>query len=117
IRTKTDKDNAKEMISGIFEQIEKVQKKGITQDELEKAKYRGISLLGYRVRAKDDIGNLVYNMLRYDQPLDYFDNAKDRIMAVTLEDVKRVANKYLDTENYIISVSGDLQEDALDSFK
>ncbi|HMA62023.1 MAG TPA: pitrilysin family protein [bacterium] len=117
IRTKTDKDNAKEMINGIFEQIEKVQEEGITKDELQKAKFRGISLLSYRVRAKDDLGSLVYNMLRYGQPLDYFDNSRERIMSVTLEDVKRVANKYLDTENYIISVSGDLEEDALDSFK
>jgi len=117
IRPKTSKENIKEMIEGIFEQIELVQEEGITKDELEKAKYRGISLLSYRVRAKDDMGNLVYNMLRYGQPLDYFDKSKKRIMAVTLEDVKRVANKYLDTENYIISVSGNLEEDALDSFK
>jgi zinc protease len=117
IRTRTDKKNVKEMINGMFEQIELVQEEGVTKDELEKAKYREISLLSYRVRAKDDMGNVVYSMLKHGHSLDHFDNAKERIMDVTLEDIKRVANKYLDTENYIISVSGNLEEDALDSFK
>jgi predicted Zn-dependent peptidase len=38
-------------------------------------------------------------------------------MAVTKEDVQRLANRYLDVNNYIISVSGDLNENSLDMFK
>ena len=116
IRTNTDADNVKEMVNGMMEQIEMIQKDGITQDELDKAKYRTISLLSLKVRTADDIGALVYNMLKNNQPLDYFDNSKNRIMAVTLEDVKRVANKYLDTKKYIMSVSGNIDEDFFKDF-
>jgi len=116
IRTNTDADNVKEMVSGMLEQIELVQKEGVTQEELDKAKFRKISLLALQVRTPDDIGGLVFNLIRNGQPLDDFDHSAEKIMAVSLEDVKRVANKYLDTENYIMSVSGNIEEDFFKDF-
>ena len=62
-------------------------------------------------------GGVVFNALRYGRSFDYFDGRKDRLMAVTTADVQRAANKYLDINNYIIGVSGDMAEDALDEFK
>ncbi|MBN2280168.1 MAG: insulinase family protein [Candidatus Marinimicrobia bacterium] len=116
IRTNTDAENVKEMVTGMLEQIQGVQKNGITREELDKAKFRKISLLALNVRTSDDIGGLVYEMVRNDQPLDFFDQSAARYQAVTLEDVKRVANKYLDTENYIMSVSGNIPEDFFEGF-
>ncbi|MCK4716565.1 MAG: insulinase family protein, partial [Candidatus Marinimicrobia bacterium] len=117
IRTKLDKKNLSKMIHGIFNEIEKVQKEGITAEELNKAKSRRIALLPLATRTPDDIGHIVFNQLQKHRPLDYFDKKRERIMAVTLEDVQLMANKYLDVNNYIISVSGNLAEDALDEFK
>jgi len=105
------------MIRGIFEEIRKVQTEGVTESELLDAKARKLSLLPFWIRTLDDVGVNVYEMLKYGRPLDYFDRKAERIRAVTLDDIKRVANKYLDTENYIIAVSGNLPEDALDEFK
>ncbi|MBU4445688.1 insulinase family protein [bacterium] len=117
IRTKLDKKNLTKMIHGIFNEIEKVQKEGITAEELNKAKSRRIALLPLATRTPDDVGHIVFNQLQKHRPLDYFDKKRERIMAVTMEDVQRVANKYLDVNNYIIAVSGNLAEDALDEFK
>lgn len=116
IRTNTDADNVKEMVSGMLEQIEMVQKDGVTQEEFDKAKFRAVSLLALRVRTPDDIGGLIYNSIKNGQPLDDFDHSADRIMAVTIEDIKRVANKYLDIDNYIMSVSGNIEEDFFENF-
>jgi len=117
IRTFVDEANAVKMIRGIFEEIRKVQTEGVTESELLDAKARKLSLLPFWIRTLDDVGVNVYEMLKYGRPLDYFDRKAERIRAVTLDDIKRVANKYLDTENYIIAVSGNLPEDALDEFK
>lgn len=117
IRTELDKKNVHKMINGIFAEIEKVQKNGVTDEELMKAKARNISLLTLQTRTADDIGEVIFNELRDKQPLDHFDKRRDAIMAVSKEDVQRAAKKYLDVDNYIISVSGDLAEDALDMFK
>ncbi|RKY50488.1 MAG: hypothetical protein DRP91_01570 [Candidatus Neomarinimicrobiota bacterium] len=117
IRTFVDEANAVRMIRGIFEEIRKVQTEGVTESELLDAKARKLSLLPFWIRTLDDVGVNVYEMLKYGRPLDYFDRKAERIRAVTLDDIKRVANKYLDTENYIIAVSGNLPEDALDEFK
>jgi len=117
IRTNTDKTRVVRMIRGMFDEIRKVQEDGVTAEELEKAKARKIGLLSLYVRTPDDTGYIIYDQLKTGRPIDYFDRKRERIMAVTLDDVKAAANRYLDTENYIIGVSGDLDEDALDEFK
>ncbi|MBN1885081.1 MAG: insulinase family protein [Candidatus Krumholzibacteriota bacterium] len=117
IRTNTDKTKVARMIRGMFEEIRKVQEDGVTAGELEKAKARKIALLSLYVRTPDDVGAVVYDQIKNGRPLDYFDTRRERIMAVTLEDVRAAANRYLDTKNYIIAVSGDLDENALDEFK
>ncbi len=117
IRTNTDREYLTEMIKGMFEQIELIQQEGITDEELEKAKARKISLLTLHVRTMDDIGGKIYSQLKYDRPLDYFDKRKERILSVTKEDVKRVANQYLDTQNYILAVSGNMKPEVLNEFK
>ena len=117
IRTELDKDNVVKMVRGIFKEIEKIQKDGITDEELNKAKARKISLLTLQTRTTDDIAGIIFKELQDKKPLDYFDRRRDMIMSVTKKDVQRVANKYLDINNYIISVSGDLDENSLDMFK
>ncbi len=117
IRSETDRDNVNKLIRGIFKEIEKVQQFGITDEELEIAKARKIALLTMSTRTPDDIGAIVLDMLQNKRPLDYFDKSKARILAVTKEDIQRVAQKYLDTKNYILAVSGNLSENALDEFK
>mgnify|MGYP006278945913 CR=1 FL=1 len=117
IRTNTDKTKVARMIRGMLEEIRKVQENGVTAEELEKAKARKIGILSLYVRTPDDAGMVIYDQLKTGKPMDWFDKRRERVMAVTLEDVKAAANRYLDTENYIIAVSGDLDEDALDEFE
>jgi zinc protease len=46
----------------------------------------------------------------YGLGVDYADNYASRILAVTKEDVQRVATKYLRPDNYILVVVGNLKE-------
>jgi predicted Zn-dependent peptidase len=117
IRSELDKANVVKMIKGIFAEIEKIQKEGITEEELNKAKSRKISMLTLQTRTADDIANIIFDQWQDGKPLNHFDQRRDAIIAVTTEDVQRAAIKYLDINNYIISVSGNIAEDALDDFK
>ncbi|MFH1214546.1 MAG: pitrilysin family protein [Candidatus Neomarinimicrobiota bacterium] len=117
IRTELDKANLSKMIHGIFNEIDKVQKYGVTDEELEKAKARSIAMLSMNTRTPDEIGLIIFDLIQNKQPLDYFDQSKQRILAITKADIQRAANKYLNTDNYILAVSGDIAPDALDEFK
>ena len=117
IRTELDKDNVVKMIQGIFAEIEKVQKEGITDEELVKAKSQNISMLTLQTRTADDIAGVILKEIKDKKPLNHFDRRREAILAVSREDVQRLANKYLDVDNYIISVSGNLGDGSLDMFK
>lgn len=117
IRTNVDKEYLTRMVQGMLDEIKLIQDEGITDEELLEAKTRKIGLLPLYISTPDDIGGVVFNALRNGRPFDYFDRRKDRLMAVTTADVQRAANKYLDINNYIIGVSGDMAIDALDKFK
>jgi len=74
-------------------------------------------MLTMNTRTPDEIGAVIFDLIQEKKPLDYFDHSKERILAVTKADIQRVANKYLDTQNYIIAVSGNMAPDALNEFK
>jgi len=53
------------------------------------------------------IAGQLEELLAYDLPAEYFNNYLQRILAVTKDDVLRVAKKYLDSEKIAIIVVGD----------
>jgi zinc protease len=53
------------------------------------------------------IANQLVNVVLYDLPDDYFNNFIPRLQAVTIEDLNRVSNRYLDPSRMAIVVVGD----------
>ncbi len=79
----------------------------VPEDELERA--RNYVALGYP-QSFETVASTAGQMAEiavYDLPLDTFDHFIDRILAVTAEDVTRVARKYLDPDRVAIIVVGD----------
>jgi predicted Zn-dependent peptidase len=56
------------------------------------------------------IAGQLAELVTYDLPDDYFNNYIQRILAVTKDDVQRVAKKYLDPEKVAVIVVGDRKE-------
>ncbi len=92
----TDPDNAERAIDGMMKEFEKIRAKNVDAEELERSQRylvgsRAISLQTNGSTAEDMAFNELYGM-GYDAGKEYAEN----ILAVTADDVRRVAKKYLD---------------------
>lgn len=114
--TKTAPENTKKVIGGIFKEIRKLIDNGITDEELQNAKNRQLGLLPFFVETPDDVAQRVFDMIKENKPFNYFDRKAQRILAVTKDDVIRVAKKYFTLDQFYIVVDGPLKADELNGF-
>ncbi len=112
--TKTGPQNVEKVLLGIFGEIRKLLARGITEEELARAKSRQLGLLPLWVETPDDIASRVFELLDDHLPFDHFDKKADRIKAVTAEDVLRVARKYFTLDRYVVVVDGPIGQEVLD---
>ena len=79
----------------------------VTAQELEINKQSFIRRYPSAFETVGGISNQLANLVTYNLPDSYFNDYIRNINAVTLEDVNRVANKYLDTSKMAIVIVGD----------
>jgi zinc protease len=79
----------------------------VTQAELEYNKQSIIRRFPASFETVDQIAGQLANTVVYNLPENYFADYISRVNAVTLEDVNRVANKYLTPDKLAIVVVGD----------
>ncbi|MCK5125895.1 MAG: insulinase family protein [candidate division Zixibacteria bacterium] len=93
---------------GILNEIGKLQTNGPSAKELEIAKN---SLWGSTLTRQLSRINQAYYMGVNEylgRGYDYYDKFSEKMRATTLEQVKAAANKYLDTQNYVLTTAGKL---------
>jgi len=91
-------------------EISKMRTEDVTADELRLAKSALNGAFGRSLESASTIANFAINIDRYNLPADYYQNYLTRLQAVTIEDVKRVANKYMEYDNLLICVTGKASE-------
>ncbi|MCP3970117.1 MAG: insulinase family protein [Rhodobacteraceae bacterium] len=115
-----DKDHAKLMIGRvasandrIAEAIEvirgewaRIAAEGVSQEELELAKTYLTGAYPLRFDGNARIAGILANMQMSDMPIDYIASRNDKVRAVTLQDVARVAARLLDPEHLTFVVVG-----------
>jgi hypothetical protein len=82
----------------------------VTERELEFAKQAIVRGFPRSFETPGQIGNRLTDLVLYGLPDDYFNNYSARVRAVTLADVQRVAQKYLDPSRAAVLVVGDRKE-------
>jgi len=82
----------------------------VTERELELAKQAIVRGFPRSFEMPGQIGDRLTDLVLYDLPDDYFNNYTARVRAVTLADVRRVAEKYLDPSRSAVLVVGDRRE-------
>lgn len=97
-------DKCQKLEDTIFEEIQNVQKHGVTEEQLNLAK-NIIERDTYY--ARESISNIAseigYTFVTTDD-IKYYENYIDNIKKVTIDDVKRAANKYLGKEKSAVSI-------------
>jgi zinc protease len=79
----------------------------VSTDELETAKRAMVRAFPRSFETPDQIANGLETIVNYDLPDSYFNTYAQRIKSVTLADLNRVANRYLQPDRMVIVVVGD----------
>ena len=107
VYTSVRTDSTGQAIREVLGEIRKMRSDAVTEEELTGAKARySLSLPGY-FQSVDGVGAMVSNIYVHDLPLDYYQQLPDAISAVSVGDVRRVAEKYLHPTALSIVVVGD----------
>ena len=91
----------------VMEQIAKMRNEVVTDDELETAKASLIETFPRQFESRPQMLRVFVNDEWTKRPKDYWKTFRDKVRAVTREDLKRVAQKHLDPEKMAILVVGD----------
>lgn len=94
-------------IKEVIAELKGLEDGGATDEELTLAKENILQAMPGRFESVSDVANAVTDLVVYDLPLDYFDQRRARIEAITGADVKKVAGELLDPKNMTVVVVGD----------
>jgi predicted Zn-dependent peptidase len=92
------------------EELSKIRKELATQHEFETARDAYINNFVFQFDSPEEVVNRLMS-LEYDQfPLDFYQKYLENVRAVTIDDMRRVAEKYLRPEEMTIVIVGDTTE-------
>jgi zinc protease len=94
----------------VLEEVERIKTTPVSKEELETAINQYIETFPRAFASAAQIAGTFANDEYTRRPADYWDKYRDRIKAVTAEDVRRVANKYLHPENMVILIVGNVDD-------
>jgi zinc protease len=89
-------------------EIDSMQQHGLTADELDFSKKGTVGGFALSFETPAQIAGALQNIVLYGLPDDYYRTYLQNIDKVSLDDVNRVASKYLKMKNMVVLVVGDL---------
>ena len=89
----------------LFE-LHRIRTELVSETDLQNAKQNLAGAFGRSLESPGTVANFALNTLRYQLSPDYYNQYLTRLAAVTSEDVRRVANKYIETDRMLISIVG-----------
>jgi predicted Zn-dependent peptidase len=91
-----------------FKEFERLRNEPVDPVELERAKAYLALGLASDFETTNQMAGQVSGLLRFGLPMTYYDDYVSRIMAVTVADVQRVAQKYIRSDRLTVVVVGDV---------
>ena len=111
LQTKNESANA--AIGEIIREMQAIRTEPVTDRELQDAKSYLTGSFPLRIDSNKKIAGFLTAVEYYGLGLDYVDNYKNLINAVTKDDILRVAQKYLHPERYMLVVVGNIAKSDL----
>ena len=106
VRSPVTGDSLKEF----FAEFNNIRNEKVSQEELKNAKSFLTGVFPLRAETQEGLTNLLVSQQLYDLPENYLQTYRDKINAVTLDDVERVAKKYISPDKVAIVVVGDADQ-------
>ncbi len=120
VSTSTKNQSAKEMIDIIKAEMTKITSDPVSENELADAKSYLIGSLLLSMTSTDKVASILASLQADDRPIDYLDEFENKINAVTIDDIQRVAKRVLTSKNMTTIIvgkpeglSGVIQKDSL----
>lgn len=107
----TSPENMKLAIDGLLQEIRRIIEEPVTAQELQDAKDYLTGSFVFAFESSPQIARFLVHAEVYGLGFDYIEKYPEFIRSVTVEDISRVARKYLDSENYTLVVVGPVAED------
>jgi len=107
----TSPENMKLAIDGLLNEIRRIIEEPVTPQELQDAKDYLTGSFVFAFESSPQIARFLVHAEVYSLGFDYIEKYPEYIRAVTINDISRVARKYLDCENYTLVVVGPVAED------
>ena len=118
IGLQTRNDSAKKAIDLSNQVLNTFMSKGPTNEEVKKAKQGIIDSFPSNISSNAKILNIVATIGFYDLPLDYLDTYRDKISAITVDDINTAFNKIVKPQQLItVSVGASSQTQADEAIK
>lgn len=99
----------------ILRELRALRDEPVSEEELEETKRYLIGVFPYTLQAADDVARCLARIATYELPDEHYDTYRERIEAVTRDDVLRVARRHLHPDRAVIVAVGpeDRLEDQL----
>ncbi|MEA2204863.1 MAG: zinc protease [Blastocatellia bacterium] len=94
----------------MVEEINKMRAGKVSAEELETAKNQAIEVFPRNFATASQVAGIFAQDEFTKRPADYWSTYRDRIRAVTIDDVQRVAAKYLQPDKLVVLVVGNIDE-------
>ena len=102
----TSNENVDKVIKIIKEEIMKVKKEGVSEEELKNAKNYLINSYVLRFDSNKKVASILLNTQMDGLSTDFFEKRNDYINSVSLKDIKKIASKILDENQIFFLVIG-----------
>ena len=102
----TSNENVDKVIQIIKEELMKVKKEGVTEEELKNAKNYLINSYVLRLDSNKKVASVLLNTQMDGLSTDFFEKRNDYINSVSLQDIKKIAAKILDENQIFFLIIG-----------
>lgn len=103
-------DNVEQAIDSILHEFDRLAAEPVADEELADTQAYLTGIIPLQLETNDGVSSTLLNMEWNNLGLDYLQRYNDLIYSVSVEDVQRVAHKYLRPDAYALSVAGPTTE-------
>jgi zinc protease len=93
-------------LATIADEVQKISAKRIDDEEFENARQQILGSFARSCETPQQTASLVYTLVQYQLPFDYFDKHIETIQNLTPDSVAHVQQQYFTTKDWIVGVSG-----------